>query len=420
MEKPGAATVLMRIAVAMLLGFGAMMVAARLDPRFQPVFATWLSSESARVPYMAAAEGGDALLAALLTGAAFILLSLGRGRRSAWALAAVAVVVAALTARGRPRSCEPPMTDLGRLAPVVRDHRTDPGCGDSFTQTTPASAVTTTIACFSRAGFKPGEGQRRQRTDALLVTEGLHQLRVQRVCVDDDEGTRTVCRWRAGPVGAGDLDPSAEIDLDKLPYPADPDDFITVEAWPWFDVFRVSWPAGAFWLFSETSGREEVGTLLAGHGSAPPPLGAVAITLATFGAGAAVGLLLLMERSLRRERRRAGARTGILAEDVVTFTDGSSARVVGDRPSSGTVTVIAPAAVANDDSAYRDLELIDAARLARGTTEQLATTARRTAAACRVLLLAIVALTAVPVVVAWCRAPIPLPPLPLAQVERAL
>jgi hypothetical protein len=102
---------------------------------------------------------------------------------------------------------------------------------------------------------------------------------------------------------------------------------------------------------------------------------------------------------------------------VIAFADGSAARIVGDAPPEGAVTLLAGDAGA---AAYRDPELVEGARLEAGTPQELAQRERCTADRYRALLLAIVALTTTPVAVAWCRAPIPLPPLPLAQVQRAL
>jgi hypothetical protein len=422
MARSDTARLTARIALAPLLGFGAMFIATRLDPRFSPEFATWLSAASARVPYMADEAEADTLIAALLAGACFVFLSFGRGRRSAWSLAAVAVAVAiftvARTAGDEEREAEAVV--LGQMPAAVTDHPSDPPCESHLVTSVRGARLATIVTCAPREGAPPDEALQRQRLDDMAASDGNGHLRVQRLCVTSGAGT--VCRWRAGPEDPTDdaralafHTPDEVVALDARS--ANADDVLVVEGLPDFAAFRVRDPAGQSWTFASASGREVLSPMLAGHRPGAHLLGALAVVVAVGGALAALAAAALVEQRLRRAHRYASARGGTVEHAVIAFADGSAARIVGDAPPEGAVTLLAGDAGA---AAYRDPELVEGARLEAGTPQELAQRERCTADRYRALLLAIVALTTTPVAVAWCRAPIPLPPLPLAQVQRAL
>jgi hypothetical protein len=411
------ARLLLRIVLAVALGFAAMMIAAELDPRFQPVFASWLSAGSARVPYVSTES--DTLLAGLLAGGSFVFLLFGRGWRSARALAAAAVVGSLLAVVGAREARPADAVDKATMPAATNDDPTRPQCGRTFETALGSGRLSTTIACTLHEGGLPDQVEVLQRRDDLLVNEGGRALLVQRVCRTD--GVGTLCRWRAG----GSPDPVAApaavlVELDAIARPANRDDALTVAWLPAFGAFRVREPAGQFWTFAADSHREMLGPILEGHRPGAHPLGVIAVVVSVGGTLFALLALVAMEGRLRRARRFARARTGTVQDERVTFADGSSARVVDGADLVGPVTELTTDTTAEGGVAYRDPELLRRADLACGSALDLAAEQEKVAAVFRVLLLAIVAVTVVPVGVAWVRAGIALSPLPLAPPDQPL
>ena len=244
----------------------------------------------------------------------------------------------------------------------------------------------TTVSCFSREKARPGAPDTRQQVDEVVVAHGAHQLLVQRACVSN--GATTRCRWRAGPkesfVDASGVDgkgsPPKLLDLSRLAHAGNADDALTLEGLPVFGAFRIREPSGQSWVFAEDSGREMQGPLLEGHRPGPHVLGRLAVFVALAGALASLLAAARMERHLLRERGGVGVRTRSIA-------------------------------------VYRDVELVADANRAALSPEERAANARRIVRRYRTILVTLVALTVVPVAIAWCRTPTPLPPLPLAQLE---
>ncbi len=407
----GRARLLLRIGLAVALGFAAMMVAGSLDPRFQPVFATWLSAGTARVPYVSTET--DTLLAGGLAGGSFVFLLFGHGWRSARLLAAAAglgtlfTVTAVLTAGAR-KAHPADAVDLATLPAATNDDPTRPQCGTAIEKAFGSGHLVTTVACTLHESGMRDQVEVLQRRDDLVVHDGEHVLLVQRVCRTD--GVGTTCRWRAGGSPDPDAIPAAVlVDLDTIARPANRDDALTVAWLPAFGAFRVRDPAGQCWTFATGSDREMLGPVLEGHRPGARPLGVLAVFVSIGGTFSALIALAAMEGRLRRARRYARARTGTVEDERIAFADGSSARVVDGADLHGPVTELTTDTAAETSAAYRDPELLRRAGLARGSALDLALEQEKAAAMLRGLLLAIVAVTVVPVGVAWVRAGVALP-----------